>query len=176
MAIVIQQADGSYAQLSATHPLPTAGGGGGGALEFWSQYDDAITLPAVAANIDLPNVVVAGLTATQIPSRVIVMVKCRVIENTSGAGTNAFNGAQAIRIKISTGAWGADDITAINITDNQWLVPAAIREMGDVMEGDVDVSTVVTGNGTYNLRFALALVDLASLVLSDVQVGFKIWL
>jgi hypothetical protein len=45
---------------------------------------------------------------------------------------------------------------------------------GDVVLG-VDVSSVVVGNGTYNLRFEDALVDLASLVLNDVQLTLEIW-
>ena len=50
---------------------------------------------------------------------------------------------------------------------------ASTRESGDVLIGDNDVKATVDGDGTYNLQFANALVDLASLRLNDVMIGLR---
>ncbi len=142
-------------------------------MEFWSDVDDVIDLPAVAADTNLPNVVVSGLPSGVTLLRVVAILKVRAIENTSAGGANAIQGAQAIRIKKSTGAWGVDDIVAIDLADNMWTVAASTRESGDVLLGDNDLKAEVDGNGTYNLRFEDALVDLASLRLNDCLVGLR---
>ncbi len=144
-------------------------------LDFWSVHDDSLTLPAVAADTALPDIVVAGLPAGVSLVRVVAMLKVRTIENTAAGGTNAINGAQTIRVKKSTGAWGVDDLNAIDLADNLWTVAASTREAGDVLIGDNDVKAEVDGDATYNLRFEDALVDLASLVLNDVMVGLRIY-
>jgi len=143
-------------------------------IDFWSGVDDVIDLPAVAADVDLPDVVVAGLPSGTLV-RVVVLLKVRALENTNAGGPNAINGAQNIRIKKSTGTWGVDDVAAIDLTDNMWTMLASTREAGDVVVGDNDVKAEVDGNGTYNLRFENALVDLASLRLNDVLTGLRFY-
>ncbi len=145
------------------------------ALDFWSNSDDVISLPAVAADIDLPNVVVSGIPTGVALVRVVAILKVRAIENTNAGGANAIVGAQAIRVKKSTGAWGVDDLAAIDLPDNLWTVAASTRESGDVLVGDNDVKSEVDGDGTYNLRFENALVDLASLQLNDVLIGLRFY-
>ena len=139
---------------------------------FWSEGDDVIDLPAVAADVDLPDVVVSGLPSGLTITKVEALLKVRVLENTNAGGPNAIQGAQAIRIKKSTGTWGIDDIVAINLPDNLWTLAASTREAGDVLIGG-DLKSEVDGDGTYNLRFENALVDLASLRLNDVLVGLR---
>lgn len=143
-------------------------------IEFWSDTVGVIDLPAVAADIDLPNVVVAGLPSGTLV-RVVVVLKVRALENTNSGGPNAINGAQAIRIKKSTGTWGVDDVVAIDLADNMWIVAASTRESGDVLVGDNDVKSEVDGDGTYNLRFEDALVDYDNLRLNDVLVGLRFY-
>lgn len=142
-------------------------------LDFWSDIDDEIDLPAAAADTDLPDVVVSGLPSGISLVRVVAILKVRAIENTSATGANAIKGAQAIRVKKSTSTWGTDDVVAINLPDNLWTVAASTRESGDVLIGDNDVKATVDGDGTYNLRFEDALVDYASLRLNDVLVGLR---
>lgn len=144
-------------------------------LDFWSDTYEEIDLPAVAADKDLPSVVVSGLPSGVTIAKVVAILKVRAIENTSASGANAINGAQAIRVKKSTGVWGTDDIVAINLPDDLWTVAASTRENGDVLIGDSDVKSEVDGNGTYNLRFEDALVDYASLRLNDVLVGLRFY-
>ena len=105
----------------------------------------------------------------------VALLKVRAIENTSASGANAINGAQAIRVKKSTGTWGVDDVVAINLPDNLWTVAASTRESGDVLIGDNDVKSEVDGDATYNLRFEDALVDYANLQLNDVLVGLRFY-
>lgn len=144
-------------------------------MTWWSDVDDEILLPAAAADVNLPDVVVAGIPSGKTLVQAIVILKVRAIENTNAGGTNAIQGAQNIRVKKNTGSWGVDDVAAINLADNMWLVAASTREFGDVVVGDNDVKSEVDGNATYNLRFENADVDLASLKLNDVQVGIRIW-
>lgn len=142
--------------------------------DFWSDVDDEILLPAAPADTDLPNIVVAGLPSDIALTRVALLLKVRAIENTSALGTNGVNGAQTIKVKESSQLWAAA-ITAINIVDNMWLLAISTRESGDVIVGDNDIKATVSGNGTYNVRWISALVDLANLKLNDVQVGFRMF-
>jgi len=146
-------------------------------MTFLSVIDDVIDLPAAATDTNLPDVVISGLPAGATLDKVLVFLIVRAIENTNAGGINAIEGAQNIRIKKSTGAWGVDDIIAIPLTDNMWSVAASTREFGDVIGGDDahDVKSEVDGNATYNLRFEDANVDLDFLRLNDVQVLIKVW-
>jgi len=140
---------------------------------YWSVQDDVIDLPAAATDTDLPNIVLPNIAGTL--DHVYVGIKFAMKENTSASGTNAIAGAQAIRIKKSTGTWGVDDLACINLSDNQWLVAASTREGGDVQLGTIDVVAEVDAfNATYNLRFENADVDYDFLRLNDVQVFLKI--
>ena len=143
-------------------------------MDFWSDHDDVIDLgPGESADVNLPDVVVSGLPTGISLLRVVAMLKARAIENTSASGANAISGAQAIRVKKSTGTWGVDDVAAIDLPDNLWTVAASTREAGDVLIGDNDVKSEVDGNGTYNLRFEDQVVDYDVLRLNDVMAGLR---
>ncbi|KKL07909.1 hypothetical protein LCGC14_2581230 [marine sediment metagenome] len=144
-------------------------------LEFWSITSSGSDLPAAAADEDLPDVVVSGIPPGVSLVRVVAVLKVRAIENTSGSGANAISGAQAIRVKKSTGSWGTDDRAAIDLPDNLWTVAASTRESGDVLVGENDVKSEVDGNATYNLRFENALVDYDNLRLNDVKVALRFY-
>lgn len=140
-------------------------------MDFWSDVDDSISLPAVAADTALPDVVVSGVPSGVTIDRVVAMLKVRSIENTSASGANAINGAQNIQVRKSSGSW----VAAINLANNQWTVAASTREAGDVLIGDNDLKTTVDGDATYNFQFADALVDYANLQLNDVIVGLRFY-
>jgi len=140
-------------------------------IEYWSDSDDVIDLPAVAANTALPSIVVSGLPSGLTLTRVVALLKVRAIENTNVGGPNAIQGAQNIQVRKGAGAWAS----AINLPDNLWTVAASTREAGDVLVGDNDVKTTVDGDGTYNFQFTSALVDLAVLRLNDVLVGLRFY-
>jgi len=146
-------------------------------MTFLSTINAQIQLPAAAADTNLPDVVISGIPAGATLDKVLVFLIVRAIQNTNAGGANAIEGAQNIRVKKSTGAWGVDDVVAIPLTDNMWTVAASTREFGDVIGGDDanDVKSEVDGNATYNLRFEDANVDLDFLQLNDVQVLIKVW-
>jgi len=139
-------------------------------VTFWSDGDDVIDLPAVAADRTLPDVVISGLPSDITIIRVTAVLKVRVLENTNAGGANALNGAQNIQVRKALGVY----VNAINLPDNQWTLSASAREAGDVLFGDNDIKATVTGDGTYNFKFTNALVDLASLRLNDVMVGLRV--
>jgi hypothetical protein len=144
-------------------------------MEFWSDLDDIINLTTATINIDLPNVVVANIPANTTILRVIGLIKVRAIEDTSGA-TNAINGANTIKVKKSTGAWGVDDVALIDIVDNIWSTSASTKEGGMIIEGDNNASGEVDGNATYNIRFnGNIFADGNNLNLIDVAVGLKVY-
>lgn len=140
-------------------------------LDFWSFTDDEIDLPAVAADVALPSVVVSGLPAGAFLDRVVAMLKVRAIENTNAGGPNAISGAQNIQVRKVGGAW----LNAIYLQNNQWTVAASTREFGDVVVGDNNLKTNVDEDDAYNFQFHNALVDLASLRLNDVLVGLRFY-
>ena len=153
-----------------------------GFIDFWSIPDDLITIAAVAADLDFPNVVVESLPYGFSIIRVIPMLKIKALNDTSGADNKINAASKTIRVKVSTGAWGTNDIIAIDFTNGQWYTVASTKEGGDVMVGDNDIKSVVTGNGTYNFRSeqtnrADAILALgASLELYEVQVGARVYL
>ena len=140
-------------------------------IDFWSDLEDVIDLPAIAADTALPSVVVSGLPTSLTIDRVVAVLKVRAIENTNVGGANGIDGAQNIQVRKGAGAW----VNAINLPDNQWLVAASTRESGDVLIGDNDLKATVDGDGTYGFQFDEALVDLASLRLNDVIVGLRFY-
>jgi predicted nucleic acid-binding Zn-ribbon protein len=144
---------------------------------FPSVTSAVINLPAAPLDTNLPDVVISKIPVGATVDYALVVLEIRAIENTNGGGTNAIEGTQYVRIKKSTGAWGVNDIEAIQLIDNMWTLAALAREFGHVPIGDAtrDVSSVVDGNATYNLRFEDANVDLDFLRLNDVQVMIKVW-
>ncbi len=139
-------------------------------LDFWSNPQEELAIPAVAADQALPDIVVS-LPAGAVVVRAVVMFKFRAVENTN-AGANKLSGAQEIQIRDDTpSAW----IDAINLLDDMFSLAASTREGGDVFIGDIDVSATVDGDDTYNLQWDEAVADLASIQFNDVQVGLRIW-
>lgn len=138
-------------------------------IDFWSEVDNSILLPAVAADTALPSVVVSGLPTSISLARVVAFLKIRAIENTAAGGPNAIDGEQYIQVRKTGGAWS----NAIVLADNQWTIAASTREAGDVLIGDIDLKSIVDEDETYEFQFADALVDLVNLELNDVIVGLR---
>ncbi len=140
-------------------------------LDFWSNPQEAVAIPAAAADQSLPDVTVSGLPSGCTVVRAVAMFKFRTVENTN-AGANKLSGAQDIQVRTDApGAW-AD---AINFLDDMFGIAASTREGGDVFIGDININTVVTGDDTYNFQWDEAVADLATLEFNDVQVGIRLW-
>ncbi len=145
-------------------------------VDFWSIPVNVIDLPAIAAHINLPDVIVSGLEQGISPVRVLAVIKVRAIENTNAGGWNAINGSQTIRVKKSLKTWGVDDFDAINLPDDLWMVAASTRESGDLIIGVNDLKSSVDGEGTYNFRFDRVRAELDYLRLNDVMIGLRFYL
>ena len=140
-------------------------------MDFWSNPQEEVSVPAVAADQALPDITVADIPTGATVVRAYVIFKFRAIENTNAAA-NKLSGAQEIQVRDDTpSTW----IDAINFLDDMFGVAASTREGGDVFIGSIDVAATVDGNDTYNFQWDEALADLAALNFNDVQVGLRIW-
>ena len=146
-------------------------------MDFWSNPQEEISIPAVAGTLALPSVTVGDLPAGATVVRAIAMVKFRVIENTNVAA-NKLNGAtvaatsQVIQVRSDApGVWR----DAINFVDDQFGVAASTREGGDALVGSIDIAIEVTANDIYEFRYLLALADVAALNLNDCSCGLRVW-
>jgi len=148
-------------------------------MDFWSNPQEEVSVPAIAATLALPSVTVADLPAGATIVRAIAIFKARMIENTNAAA-NKLNGAtvaatsQVIQIQDSAlSGW----VDAINFVDDQFGIAATTREGGDVLMGSIDIAGAgkVDANDTYSVRWLLALADLASLNFNDCACGLRIW-
>ena len=138
-----------------------------------------------AADKDFPNVVVGAAGAVNgIPvGAVIAQVNLILMASTldSSAAANYINAAsKTIRVKVSTGDWGTDDIVAVTLINGDWYTLAS--GMGSVVfVSATNIASVVTGAGTYNLESnetnrSDAIVALAaSLNLKGVRTGFRVY-
>lgn len=141
-----------------------------GFLDFWCLTPiNSITLPAVAADIALPSVIVAGLTAAMTILKADAMFKWG-LRNNSAAAVNKISGDQYIQISPD----GVTYTDCLKWSDDMLWTDASSLGPGDIRVG-IDVSTIVTGNGTYQFRWRNAVVDGASLLLEDVDMGIRLY-
>jgi hypothetical protein len=144
-------------------------------MDFWSENTPEIALTTTAgSDHNLPNCVVAGLPSGITIIRVVVILKIALIKDTSGAD-NAINGATSL--KVDSSSLYDSLVTAIDIPDNSWAVDVSegTERGGDVMIGDNDVKTEVTGNGTYYGQLTDIVCDGNNLKLKDVAWGLRIF-
>ena len=140
-----------------------------------SLIDDLITLTTATSNVVLPNIVVANLPASITVIDTIGVLTPRALNNTNAA-VNAINGAGAVNIKASAGTWGVDDVALITFPNNILNTAPSTKEGGRPIKGTHNASSVVTGNGTYNLRFdGNIFVDGNNLELIDVDVVLEVY-
>lgn len=151
-------------------------------VDFWSAPTDKIVVQNVpVVDIPFPDIVVAGLPAGLTVQRVVLIMTVRALNDTSGAD-NFINAAnKRLRIKTAAGTWGVNDIVAITFDLNSLYVKAGAKEAGPVVIGSADLSVLVTGNATYNVRSDQttrgdAIVAQGNnLELYDVQAGLRVF-
>lgn len=150
-------------------------------IDFWSAPEDNITVTNAAADLDFPNITISGLPSGLTIQKVVLILTIRALFDTSGAD-NYINGAsKTLRIKKSTGSWGTDDIVAITFVQNSLYTIASTKEPGVVLIGTAELSSVVDGDATYNIRSeetnrgdAIVAAG-ADLELYDIQVGLRVF-
>ena len=147
-------------------------------MDFWSNPQEEIQVPAVAATLVITPVVnVADLPGGATIVRAIGMFKFRMVENTYD-GANALDGAsvadttQVIQVKETTAGGYID---AINFADDQFTFTALGREGGDVFIGQVDVSAQVDAIGSYTFQWKMRKADGDFILFNDIQMGIRIW-
>lgn len=148
-------------------------------MDFWSAPEDKLTLAAAAADKDFPNIVVSGLPAGATYKRVVLMMTCRAIKDTSDAANYIDEASKTLRVKKSTSTWGNQDLPGITFDQNSLYCVASSKEAGPVIIGSHDVKGEVNGDATYNVRSdettrsdaISAFAD--SLELYDIQVGLR---
>ena len=137
-----------------------------------------------AANIALPDVIIGaagavnGLPVGSIITQVNLILLANLLE--SSAAANYINAAaKTLRIKLSTGNWGANDIVAATMLNGDWYTPAsAMSSIAKIYS--TDISSVVSGPGTYNISTRTdagdAIVVLAaSLALKGCTTGLRVY-
>jgi len=144
-------------------------------MDFWADNTAQVILTTVAtADYALSALTVAGIPVGATLVRVVALLKIAVIRDTSTAN-NAVNGATALKVDADV-AYGSL-VTAIDIADNSWavLVANGADRGGDIMIGDNDVKTEITGNGTFYARLENIACDGNNLSLEDVAWGVRIY-
>jgi len=140
-------------------------------MDFYGLPQRLVTVDDVVGDIALPDIVVADLPDESTVVRAIGIILFRKVTN-NNAGANALDGAQELQIRDNApGAW----TDLLNFVDDMFTFTVAEESNGHVVFGVIDVSGVVVGNGTYNVQWAQALADAASLLFEEVQVGLRIW-
>jgi hypothetical protein len=143
-------------------------------MDFWSENTPEIALTTTKASYNLPNCVVAGLPSGITIIRVVAFLKIALIKDTSGSN-NAVNGVASLKVDSSPSYDSL--VTAIDIPDNSWAVDvsAGTERGGDVMVGDNDIKSEVTGNGTYYGQLADIACDGNNLKLKDIAWGLRVF-
>jgi len=155
-------------------------------MDFWSAPPGdgtaaLISIKGAAADLDFPDVVVEGLPSGATLKRVVVILTIRAILDTSGANNYIDVASKTLRVKKSTGAWGADDVVGITFDLNSLYCVASTKEAGPAIIGSHDVKGEVDEDATYNFRSEeiergdaiSALAD--DLELYDVQIGLRVF-
>ncbi len=141
-------------------------------MDFWSEIDNLVTLTSTAANQVLPSIVVAGIPSDATVRRVVMMLKYREVEDTSAAENSlVLAGTEHIQIDKTGGTY----IDAIKLIAGMALTPASGRSGGDAWIGDIDISSEVDSNDTYETRWEGADCTGNNLLFRDLQVGLRVY-
>lgn len=114
-----------------------------------------IAIPAVGSVADLafPDVAVAGLPSGITIKRADLVLIIGALLDTSTAENQIAAADKKLRIKISTGAWGTNDIPALTFVQNSLQVDGSAYRGGTVLFGGIDIKSIITiADGTYHLR------------------------
>jgi len=140
-----------------------------------------IAVPASAGDLDFPDIVVAGLPSGITIAKADLVLVIGGLLDTSTAENQIAAAAKTLRLKLSTGAWGTDDMVALTFVANSLQCGASAYRGGPALFGGIDVKAKVTADGTYNLRSDETesgegvVATGASLELLDVSAVLRVW-
>ena len=119
----------------------------------------------VAANKTLPNVTIANTPSTAVTDKVNVLIIFRTVLEDNQVN-NMLDGNQYIQVSPDGVTW----TNCILLVDNAFDVELSTKEGGTIVYGNIDVKAIVTGNGTYQFRWASAVCDADGMTFNDIQV------
>lgn len=144
-------------------------------MDFWSEIDPIVTVTSSASTQSLPAIVVADIPTGSSIKRTIMMMKFRTVENTDtvqAANALVLAGTEHIQIDVAS---AGSFIDAIKLVAAMVSLAPGTRDPGDVWIGDIDISSEVAGNGTYDTQWEGSDCTANSLLFLDVQVGVRVW-
>lgn len=140
-----------------------------------------VVLPGAAADIDFPDVVVSGLPSGITIARADFVLVIGALFDTSASENQINVASKTLRVKLSSGAWGTNDIVALTFVQNSLQCDGDAYRGGPVLFGATDIKSVVTADGTYNFRSEQTnrsegvTVTAASPELLDVSGVIRVW-
>jgi len=141
-----------------------------------------IAVPALGnvKDLDFPDIIVAGLPEGITIARADLVLIIGGLLDTSELENQIAAAGKKLRIKTG-GAWGTDDIVALTFVQNSLECGASAYRGGTVLFGATDIKSVVTADGTYNLRSVQTTREEAviatgdTLELLDVSAVIRVW-
>lgn len=147
---------------------------------FPSTSTAIIVLPAAAGDVAFPSVTVDKLPSGITVAKADYVSVIGALSDTSGSENQVNAAGKTIRGKLSTAGWAAA-IVALTFTQNGLQCDASSYRGGVPLFGATDISSLVTGNATYNFQSDQSThaegvtVTGASLELLDVTSIIRVW-
>lgn len=112
-----------------------------------------VVVTGTGTDLDFPSVTIAGIPSGATLLRVDAILAVGSTFDTSASENQIKTGTtDYIHVKKSTGAWGTDDIQAIQVPALAFETGADAYGSGGVIFGNTDLKSEVDGNATYNFR------------------------
>jgi len=105
----------------------------------------SLAIPHTAADLDFPSIITTAVpTGATVTKAYYGFSYSKKVD--SSAGANAVNAAsKTIRVNVSTGAWGTDDIVCYTFVNGGLANAASATEGGNILFSTTDVKAKVTG-------------------------------
>jgi hypothetical protein len=118
----------------------------------WAGTLAKVVVPAVGADLDFPDVVVAGIPTGVTLKRAVATLIVGFTFDTSASENQIKTGTtDDIRMKLSTGSWGTDDLLAIPVPALSFETKLSDYGAGGPVFGNTDIKSILA-NGTFNFR------------------------
>jgi hypothetical protein len=153
-------------------------------MDFWGTPQANLTIPSAEGNVALGSVVVSGIPSGASIQRAVLMVKASIIEANEGNFEQLGAASASTVVVVADNAEFTGKLSGISImTSNDprlgqlyvEVISCSYRQGGAFFVGDVDVSSIVAGDGTYYLRFENIKARFDGLILYEVQFGVRVY-
>ena len=123
-------------------------------LDFWCHpAADKVTIDSSDQDIVFPSILVAGLPSGLTLVRVVFILTIANLKDTSTANNYINAAGRSIRLMLTGGAWGTNDVIALTL-DNLALYTTGSGERGGpvLMGPDLKTTLPTIGNGTWLIQ------------------------